>query len=178
MASALESWSFASCQSLPPRASWPFWMRAWPSAQRRHPRLGQAPQPVLASPGGPFLVSRLVHQQGGADRDEGHHQECRRPGLGPGAVMTGPPGEPPTPPLRVGRDRFIGEPMLDVLGQVARRGIPVLGPEGHRLQADRLQAGATPFVIRRGGGKSPRCTFCKTTWVSRSSNAARPVRRQ
>ena len=26
-------------------------------AQRRHPRLGQAPQPVLASPGGPFLVS-------------------------------------------------------------------------------------------------------------------------
>ena len=103
MASALESWSLRVLPVFTSEGVLALLNEGLAlGAQRRHPRLGQTPQPVLASSGGPFLVLRLVHQQGGADRDEGHHQECRRPGLGPSAVMTGPPGEPPTPPFRVG----------------------------------------------------------------------------
>ena len=41
--------------------------------------------------------------------------------------------------LAPGRDRLVGHPPLDVLGQRPARGVAILGLERHRLQADGLQ---------------------------------------
>ena len=45
----------------------------------------------------------------------------------------------PRPGLAPGRDRLVGHPPLDVLGQRPDRRIAVLRPRRHRLEADRLQ---------------------------------------
>ena len=47
--------------------------------------------------------------------------------------------EPGRRRVAVGRDRLVGQPALDLRGQLGRRGVAVLGPPGHRLEADRLQ---------------------------------------
>ena len=41
-----------------------------------------------------------------------------------------------------GRDRLVGQPPLDVLGQRPGRGVAVLGPERHGLEADASSAGS------------------------------------
>ena len=69
-----------------------------------------------------------------------------------------PPSGPSRPRLAVGRDRLVGHPALDVLGQGPAGAIPVLGPQGHGLEADRLQRPVDRGSRARGGGKSPRWT--------------------
>ncbi len=60
-------------------------------------------------------------------------------GVGPGAVLAEPACQPLQTPLGVGRNWFVGQPVFEVPRQVAHRGVPQFGPEGHRLQADRIQ---------------------------------------
>ena len=82
----------------------------------------------------------------GDDRDHGDQQQRRRPGHHPGLVPPGPPRQPLVPPLAIRRDRLVGQPVLEVLGQGARRGVSVL-----RLRAIALRQ----IASRRAGGGRP-----------------------
>ncbi len=50
----------------------------------------------------------------------------------------GPSSHPPGQGFAPGRDRLVGHPPLDILGQRPARVVTVLGPKRHGLEADRL----------------------------------------
>ena len=56
-------------------------------------------------------------------------------------MLAEPAAEPLEPALGIGDDRLVGQPVLEVAGQLAHRVVAVGGLQGHRLQADRLERG-------------------------------------
>ena len=78
-------------------------------------------------------------------------------------------------PRRVspGRHRLVGQPVLDVLGQGPRRGVAVLGPQRHRLQADRLQRRGDPAAdLARAAGTRPARPRCSSSRRRRARRTA------
>ncbi len=79
----------------------------------------------------------LDHQHG---READHATSDGRRGRGDRrAVAPRPSPRPARPGLAPGGDRLVGRPSLDVVGQRPGRRVAVLGPQRHRLEADRLQ---------------------------------------
>ena len=85
--------------------------------------LGKPSLVSLPTPGRRLALSRRLGQNG-ADC-QGHDsrpQECTGP-RHPRLMPPRPPRQPRTPALPVGRDRLVGQPPLDVVGQGTRRGV-------------------------------------------------------
>ena len=107
-------------------------------------------------------------------REQRHgHRRHRRP------VPIRPAADAPRERLAPGRDRLVGHPPLDVLGQRPATGIAIRRLRRHRLQADRFQG----LVQRRdrpprGARTSPACTRRRISPMSSPSNGGRPVNRQ
>ena len=81
--------------------------------------------------------------------------------------------------LSPGRDRLVGHPAIQIVGQRPGRGVAILGLRRHGLQADGLQS----LVERRlDAGTAveiaPSCTARKTAPMSSPSNGGLPVSRQ
>jgi hypothetical protein len=60
--------------------------------------------------------------------DHGRHQEHAEP-RGDGAVPPAPAGQPGRQRLAIHRGRLVGQPVLQVVGQGPRRGVPILRPQ-------------------------------------------------
>ena len=114
----------------------------------------------------------------GPQPDHAGHQRHRR-GRHRRPVPPRPPPHPARDRLAPGRDRLVGHPPLDVVGQRPARGVAVLGLQRHRLEADRLQRPVDRRVelprrrelapLHRRGASSP---------TSSPSNGGLPVSRQ
>ena len=76
-----------------------------------------------------------LHGQHRRQTDHPGQQGRRRAGH-PGAVPRQPAQHFPRPRLGPRRDRLVGHPPLDVVGQRPARGVAILGLQGHRLRAD------------------------------------------
>jgi hypothetical protein len=91
------------------------------------------------------LVRRLGLGAGGLHDDDdgdGRDQPGEQPRpdrRDPGRVPPHPPGDAVGERVGVGRDRLVGEPPVDVGGEVLGRRVPRRRGRGHRLHADRLQ---------------------------------------
>ena len=102
-------------------------------------RVGPLTLGLLPSAGHGRIEPGVPEEQHRGDRDHGDHQQRCCTGYHPGLVSPGPPRQPLVPSLAIRRDRLVGQPVLEVLGQGARRGVPVLRLRRDRLAADRLQ---------------------------------------
>ena len=110
------------------------------------------------------------------ERDERRDEQGRHRRHGR-LVPLGPAGDPREERLAVDRDRLVGQPVLEVVGQVAGRAVAVLGPQRHRLQADRVQGGMRCLVDRLREERTPPCGPCTRIVVKLlSGKAASPVR--
>ena len=81
----------------------------------------------------------IVDQDRSHDRDDRHQQQGSRPSLGPGSMTPRPTPNTRPERLRISGNRFVGQPVFNVLGQGGRRGITILRFHRHGLQANRLQ---------------------------------------
>ena len=110
------------------------------------------------------VATREMHDQGGDGR------------IGPRAVLTEPAAEPLERPLGVSRDRLIGQPVLEVLRQLAHRVItlgqaPGPSPSGRSLRVAPVSCGRAPAAA----GNPPSMTFSMTSEIFLPGKATLPV---
>ena len=70
---------------------------------------------------------------------QGRRDQDRRGGRHEVAMAPPPAGQADRPGVAAGRDGFVGQPVLQVIGQRQGRRVAALGHRRHRLQTDRLQ---------------------------------------
>ncbi len=116
---------------------------------RPRPRTGRLRDLALAIDARP----RLAQQERG-DRQHDHRRlEQTRPDGDAGAVLLRPADQPRRDRGAIDRDRLVGRPPLDLVGQGPTRRVAVLGPRRHRLEADRLERRVDGRVELSGSGE-------------------------
>src|SRR5271165_7464339 len=110
-------------------------------------------RPLVLPPDLPLLMVTDGGDQGERERcreDEGGERADGRP------VPAAPTGEPDMPGLAVGGDRLVGDPAVEVVGQVEGAGVSVRRVEGHGLATDRVEGtGYRAVDLSRRGVVAP-----------------------
>jgi len=110
-------------------------------------------RPLVLPPDLPLLKVTDGGDQGERERcreDEGGERADGRP------VPAAPTGEPDMPGLAVGGDRLVGDPAVEVVGQVEGAGVSVRRVEGHGLATDGVEGtGHRAVDLSRRGVVAP-----------------------